>query len=164
MKKTIAVAAAAIMAATSTMPLDVAAQEPGPGRDAPTRVLTLDSCRAMAMRSNKQMGMAKIKQEVNAHLRKSARSKYLPRVSALGTYVWTSREMSILSDEQKATLSNIGTNTSNNMKDVMGLIASRLPEETLAKLEPALLVGLAGIAGFIVIAIYMAMFGMYAAM
>ena len=34
----------------------------------------------------------------------------------------------------------------------------------LAKLEPALLVGLAGIAGFIVIAVYMAMFGMYAAM
>ena len=34
----------------------------------------------------------------------------------------------------------------------------------LAKLEPALLVGLAGIAGFIVIAIYMAMSGMYAAM
>ena len=34
----------------------------------------------------------------------------------------------------------------------------------LEKLEPALLVGLAGIAGFIVIAIYMAMFGMYAAM
>ena len=34
----------------------------------------------------------------------------------------------------------------------------------LAKLEPALLVGLAGIAGFIVIAIYMAMFSMYAGM
>ena len=34
----------------------------------------------------------------------------------------------------------------------------------LAKLEPALLVGLAGIAGFIVVAIYMAMFGMYAIM
>ena len=34
----------------------------------------------------------------------------------------------------------------------------------LAKLEPALLMGLAGVAGFIVVAIYMAMFGMYAAM
>jgi len=34
----------------------------------------------------------------------------------------------------------------------------------LAKLEPTLLVGLAGVAGFIVVAIYMAMFGMYAAM
>ena len=34
----------------------------------------------------------------------------------------------------------------------------------LEKLEPALLVGLAGVAGFIVIAVYMAMFQMYAAM
>ena len=34
----------------------------------------------------------------------------------------------------------------------------------LAKLEPTILVFLAGFAGFIVIAIYMAMFGMYAAM
>ena len=34
----------------------------------------------------------------------------------------------------------------------------------LEKLEPALLVGLAGIAGFVVLAIYMAMFGMYAIM
>ena len=36
--------------------------------------------------------------------------------------------------------------------------------EALAKLEPAILVFLAGFAGFIVIAIYMAMFGMYAGM
>ena len=36
--------------------------------------------------------------------------------------------------------------------------------EALAKLEPTILVFLAGFAGFIVIAIYMAMFGMYAAM
>ena len=36
--------------------------------------------------------------------------------------------------------------------------------DALAKLEPALLVGLAGIAGFIVIAVYMAMFSMYAIM
>ena len=36
--------------------------------------------------------------------------------------------------------------------------------DALAKLEPTILVFLAGFAGFIVIAIYMAMFGMYAAM
>ena len=36
--------------------------------------------------------------------------------------------------------------------------------DALAKLEPTVLVFLAGFAGFIVIAIYMAMFGMYAAM
>ena len=32
------------------------------------RLLTLDSCRAMALRNNKQMGVAKMKQEVNANL------------------------------------------------------------------------------------------------
>ena len=37
-------------------------------------------------------------------------------------------------------------------------------QDALAKLEPALLVGLAGIAGFIVIAIYMSMFSMYSSM
>lgn len=37
-------------------------------------------------------------------------------------------------------------------------------DAALKKLEPALLVGLAGIAGFIVIAIYMAMFSMYSGM
>ena len=36
--------------------------------------------------------------------------------------------------------------------------------KALEKLEPALLIGLAGIAGFIVIAVYMAMFSMYAVM
>ena len=37
-------------------------------------------------------------------------------------------------------------------------------DAAVKKLEPALLVGLAVVAGFIVIAIYMAMFEMYAAM
>lgn len=37
-------------------------------------------------------------------------------------------------------------------------------DDAMAKLEPSILVFLAGFAGFIVIAIYMAMFGMYAAM
>ena len=32
------------------------------------RVLTLDSCRAMALRNNKQMGVARVQQEVNANL------------------------------------------------------------------------------------------------
>ena len=65
------------------------------------RVLTLDSCRAMALRNNKQMGVAKMKQEVSANLRKSARTKYLPHVSALGGYVWMSREISLLDNDKK---------------------------------------------------------------
>ena len=74
------------------------------------RLLSLDSCRAMAMRSNKQMSVARVKQDVATNLRKSARTKYLPHVSALGTYQWTSEEISILNDEQKGFLSHLGTN------------------------------------------------------
>jgi len=71
------------------------------------QLLTLDSCRAMALRNNKQMGVAKIKQEVNANLRKSARTQYLPKVNALGGYMWMSREISILNDDQKEALGNL---------------------------------------------------------
>lgn len=60
---------------------------------------------------------------------------------------------------------------SGEMEKTLGTIAAyydaELEEATksaLAKLEPTLLVVLAGVAGFIVIAIYMAMFGMYGAM
>ena len=70
------------------------------------RLLTLDSCRAMALRNNKQMSVSKTKQDVAANLRKSARAKYLPHVNALGGYVWTSKEISILNDDQKTALSN----------------------------------------------------------
>ena len=76
------------------------------------RLLTLDSCRAMALRNNKQMSVSKVKQEVAANLRKSARTKYLPHISALGGYEWTSKEVSILNDDQKSSLSNLGTNLS----------------------------------------------------
>lgn len=74
------------------------------------RLLSLDSCRAMALRSNKQMSVARVKQDVATNLRKSSRTKYLPHVSALGTYQWTSEEISILNDEQKGFLSHLGTN------------------------------------------------------
>ena len=74
------------------------------------QVLTLDSCRAMALRNNKQLSVSKVKQNVAANIRKSARTKYLPHVSALGGYEWTSKEVSILNDDQKSALSNLGTN------------------------------------------------------
>lgn len=73
------------------------------------RVLTLDSCRALALRNNKQLAVSRVKQEVAANIRKAARTKYLPHVNALGGYEWTSREISLLSDEQKEKFSNLGS-------------------------------------------------------
>ena len=79
------------------------------------QLLCLDSCRAMALRNNKQMTVSQLKQEVAANLRKSARTKYLPHVSAIGSYQYTSEEVSLLNNEQKATLSNLGTNLAGNL-------------------------------------------------
>ena len=98
------------------------------------RLLTLDSCRAMALRNNKQMSVAKMKQEVNANLRKSARTAYLPKVNAVGGYLWMSREMSILNDDQKEALGNMGTNTTAKLQDALAPLASQLPAATQQKM------------------------------
>lgn len=84
------------------------------------QLLSLDSCRAMALRNNKQMGVSQLKQEVAANLRKSARTKYLPHVSAIGTYLHTSEEVSLLNDQQKTALPNIGTGVMSSLGSTVG--------------------------------------------
>ncbi|MBR6120975.1 MAG: TolC family protein [Prevotella sp.] len=92
------------------------------------RVLSLDSCRALALRNNKQLGVSKLKQEVASNVRKSARTKYLPHVSALGTYQYTSEEISLLSDDQKSSLQNLGTNTVTAIQGSMANVAPSLSQ------------------------------------
>ena len=98
------------------------------------RLLTLDSCRAMALRNNKQISVSKAKQEVAANLRKSARAKYLPHVGAVAGYVHTSKEVSILNDDQKSALSNLGTNATAGLQSSLTPYASILPPAMQAKL------------------------------
>ena len=75
-----------------------------------------------------------MKQEVNANLKKSARTQYLPKVNALGGYMWMSREISILNDDQKEALSNLGTNATMKLQDALAPLASTLPAEKQAKM------------------------------
>ena len=97
------------------------------------RILTLDSCRAMALKNNKQIGVAMAKQEVNTNLRKSARTQYLPKVNALGGYLWMNKEISILNDDQKSTLNNMGTNLATGLQNALSPLTSALPATTQAK-------------------------------
>ena len=73
---------------------------------------SLDSLRAKAISNNKALLMAGQKKVAASYTRKSAATNYLPKVSATGAYMYTSRELSLLSDEQKTSLSNIGTGLS----------------------------------------------------
>lgn len=76
------------------------------------QVLSLDSCRAMAIKNNKELQMSGLKQEAAHWQRKSALTNYLPKISAVGTYQRTSKEVSLLNDDQKNTLSTMGTTLS----------------------------------------------------
>jgi len=82
----------------------------------------------MALRNNKQLGISKLKQDVAANLRKSARTKYLPHVSAIGTYEYTSRPISLLSDVQKESFPHLGTAMVNGMQPSMTGIESSLTQ------------------------------------
>lgn len=71
--------------------------------------LSLDSCLSMALRNNKEIRIAEMKQEAANYTRKAAFTKYLPQVDAVGGYMRNEKEVQLLSDEQQATLSGIGT-------------------------------------------------------
>ena len=104
------------------------------------RVLNLDSCRRMALQNNKQLGVAKVKEGVAANLRKSARTKYLPHVSAIGTYQFTSKPISLLSGTQQAEFSSLGTVMSGGLAQGLGDLAAKSPVlgTVLGRLNPTL--------------------------
>lgn len=77
--------------------------------------LCLDSCRAMALRNNKMMSVQKVKRDVAHNMTKSARTKYLPRINAIGSYIYNSKRIELLSDDTKQTLNNLGTLTAGMM-------------------------------------------------
>ena len=92
-------------------------------------ILSLDSCRAMALRNNKQINASRLKKDIAYNLKKSARTKYLPKVDALGGYEWFNREISLLNSNQKSAISNIGSNlgagVTNNLSTMMGELVSQ---------------------------------------
>lgn len=79
------------------------------------RILSLDSCMVLALRNNKQLNISKMQKSIATNVRKAARTQYLPKVEGTGAYQFMSREVSLLSKDQKTALSNIGTTFGNNI-------------------------------------------------
>lgn len=71
-------------------------------------VMSLDSCRTLAVENNKELRMTDMERRSAHYNRKSAFTSYLPKVSASGMYMHTGKEISLLSDDQKGTLSHLG--------------------------------------------------------
>lgn len=98
------------------------------------KILSLDSCRQMALRNNKQMGVARVKQDMAHNMRMSARTKYLPRIYALGGYMYTSKEFSLLSNEQKQELGNLGTTTMSAAGQIVPELGQMLSQQSVGAL------------------------------
>ena len=89
---------------------------------------TLDECRNLALKQNKQLAIQQTQIDKATYDRKAAGTNYLPKVSLAAGYMLTSQEISLLSDEQKATLSNLGTNMTGNLSQAMMQIVQQHPE------------------------------------
>jgi outer membrane protein TolC len=102
------------------------------------RLLTLDSCRALALQNNKQLSVSKVKQDIAVNLRKSARTKYLPHVSALGTYMHTTEPVQLLNNDQQSTLSHLGTGLVSSPEFQQGVGGMQQMMAGLGKVAPML--------------------------
>lgn len=73
------------------------------------RTLNLDSCRTLALSNNKELRMSKEKVNAAHYQQKAAFTNFLPKIDMKGVYMRTEKEISLLSDDQKSAISNIGT-------------------------------------------------------
>ena len=73
------------------------------------RILTLDSCRNLALSNNKELRMAQEKIKAAHYQQKAAFTNFLPKIDVTGTYMRTQKEISLLSDDQKNAIGNMGT-------------------------------------------------------
>jgi len=90
--------------------------------------LSLDSCRALALANNKDLLISNEKINAAYYQRKAAFTNYLPNFSATGAYMRNQKEFSLLNNDQKATLSGLGTNLAGPIQQAATEIVTAHPE------------------------------------
>lgn len=87
-------------------------------------VLSLDSCRALAIANNKELLISREKINAAHYQKKAAFTNYLPNISATGGYMRNQKEFSLLSDAQKGALGSVGTQVSGALQNgIAGMLA-----------------------------------------
>lgn len=108
---------------------------------------SLSDCRKMALSHNKKMLISNEKVNAAKYIKKAAFTQYLPNISATGAYVWTEKTVSILSDEQKDKLNNLGTNTQTQLTGAITQMAAVNPtvaQQIAQSIAPFTALGLSG--------------------
>ncbi len=71
-------------------------------------VLSLDTCRARALRANTGLKRSELKREETEALQNVALWQMLPKVSANGGYLWMEKQVNLLSEDDKTRISHMG--------------------------------------------------------
>ena len=83
-------------------------------------VLTLEECRSMALENNSQSKIAQEKVAAAEYDSKTAFANYLPKISATGLYLHNSENINLINDEQRNSLSTMGSSISDISGALMG--------------------------------------------
>lgn len=88
------------------------------------QVLTLDECRQMAVENNNSLKTAQQKIKIAGYDRNIALANYFPKITATGTYMYTSRDWKLIDDDKAAAIQNAGTTLQNDVTNKMMQIMS----------------------------------------
>lgn len=88
------------------------------------QVLTLEECKQMAIENNNELKTAQQKIKVAGYDRNIALANYFPKITATGTYMYTSRDWKLIDDDKAAEIQKAGTTLQNDVTNKMMQIMS----------------------------------------
>ena len=91
-------------------------------------ILSLDSCRALAVANNKELLISREKINAAHYRKKEAFTNYLPKISATGGYMRNQKEFSLLNDAQKSALGSVGTQVSSALQNGIQGMMTQYPQ------------------------------------
>lgn len=100
---------------SAAMQFHAAAQESSP--EYTGEPLTIEDCRAMAVRSSNELDQARISVEMAGYDKKTAFANYFPNISVTGAYMYNNMDISLISDSQSEMLRNSGTLIQGQLND-----------------------------------------------
>ena len=109
------------------MPASMSAQE----------VFTLLRCRQLALENNKQLRVSTLKEDIANDKTQAAKTLNLPRLTGMAAYQRTSREISILSNSQKAELSSMGTNMASTVSSQLSASINSMVQDGRLSMQTA---------------------------
>ncbi len=88
--------------------------------------LSLEECRSMAVSNNKALEQARISSGMAHYDRAIARANFFPNISASGTYLYNTLDVSLIDSEKSAALQNAGTAIQGSIADKMDALTQAI--------------------------------------